>query len=198
MKASQGRSKTRLVIDSMTTPAVTAIFTWRTVSKLGVPTITARLNADPASPRHVAAHPDHPRSVQAPETLLNAITGRFLNDRVFTPRRSALLAAQLPATDADAAERRDTAAAALRVQIAKLDKQQTAQITALEDIDPDSPAAPAMRARIAVAMPHPSGRPRPTLLTGECVAVLDRHALVRADAVVFGVTRRGQPSRGSP
>ena len=34
------------------------------------------------------------------------------------------------------------------MQIAKLDKQQTAQITALEDIDPDHPAAPAMRARI--------------------------------------------------
>ena len=103
---------------------------------------------DPASPRHAAAHPDHPRSVQAPETLLDAITGRFLNDRVFTERRAPLLAAQLPATDADAAARRDADAAALRAQITKLDKQQTAQITALEDIDPDSPAAPAMRARI--------------------------------------------------
>ena len=95
---------------------------------------------DPASPRHAAAHPGHPRTVQVPETLLNAITSRFLNDRVFTPRRAALLAAQLPATDADAA--------ALQAQISKLDRQQNAQITALEDIDPDSPAAPAMRARI--------------------------------------------------
>jgi hypothetical protein len=71
-----------------------------------------------------------------------------LNDRVFTPRRAPLLAAQLPATDADAEARRDAAAAALQAQIAKLDRQQNAQITALEDIDPDSLAAPAMRARI--------------------------------------------------
>ena len=273
LKASQGRTKTRLAIDPVTARAVTDIFTWRTVGKLGVPTITARLNADPAtypppagtagwavatvrailanpkytghqvfgrrrtrngrrinapiaewlwspqpvhdpiidmqtwkdaqqagtehatsrddqpaanpagcypyrgrvrcrdctrrmaanpypahvyyrcphdpaSPRHAAAHPDHPRSVQAPETLLDAITGRFLNDRVFTERRKPLLAAQLPATDADATAPRDSEAAALRAQIIKLDKQQTAQITALEDIDPDHPAAPAMRARI--------------------------------------------------
>jgi hypothetical protein len=33
-------------------------------------------------------------------------------------------------------------------RISKLDRQQNAQITALEDIDPDSPAAPAMRSRI--------------------------------------------------
>jgi site-specific DNA recombinase len=273
LKASQGRTKTRLIINPVTAPAVTGIFTWRVVQKLGVPTITARLNAspasypppsatpgwtvsavrailanpkytghqvfgrrrtrngrrvnapmsewlwspepvhepivdmqtwkdaqdigadhstsrdhhepeanpasriypyrgrvrcrdcqrrmtanpypahvyyrcphNPASPRHVAAHPGHPRSVQAPETLLDAITGRFLNDRVFTPRRAELLAAQLPATDAEA--RRDADAAALRAQITRLDKQQNAQITALEDIDPDSPATPAMRARI--------------------------------------------------
>jgi hypothetical protein len=76
------------------------------------------------------------------------VTGRFLSDRVFTERRAPLLAAQLPATDADAEARRDADAAALRAQIAKLDRQQNAQITALEDIDPDSPAAPAMRARI--------------------------------------------------
>jgi hypothetical protein len=62
---------------------------------------------------------------------------------VFTPGRDALLAAQLPATDTDATERRDA---------------QAAQITALEDIEPDSPAAPAMRAR--------SGRPEWHVATG--------------------------------
>jgi site-specific DNA recombinase len=275
LKASQGRTKTRLVIDPVTARAVADIFTWRVADKLGVPTIAARLNAspaaypppagtqgwavstvrailsnpkytghqvfgrrrtrngrryhapvnewlwspepvhepivdmqtwteaqeagaehatsrdqdgppanpagrtypyrgrvrcrdctkrmaasaypghvyyrcphDPASPRHAAAHPGHPRTVQAPETLLDAITGRFLNDRVFTPSRAPLLAAQLPATDADAQARRDADAAALRALVAKLDRQQNAQITALEEIDPDSPAAPAMRARI--------------------------------------------------
>jgi hypothetical protein len=38
---------------------------------------------------------------------------------VFTPRRAPLLAAQLPATDAEATERRETEAAALAAQIRK-------------------------------------------------------------------------------
>ncbi len=274
MKASQGRTKTRLVIDPATAPAVVAIFEWRVRDKLGVPTIAARLNASPAafpppgtrpgwsastvrailanpkytghmvfgrtrtrnghrstpapieewlwspgpahsalvdmatwqaaqsagaehstsrdtdrpnpagriypyrgrvrcractrrmaanpfptltyyrcphdpnSPRHAAAAPDHPRTVQAPDTLLDQITGHFLKTRLFAPGRAALLAAQLPATDAEAAARRDAQAAALRAQIKKIDTAQNAQITALEDIPDDSPAAPAMRARI--------------------------------------------------
>src|SRR6202020_2553198 len=49
LKASQGRTKTRLVVDPATAPAVTDIFTWRVTAKLGVPTITAPLNGDPAA-----------------------------------------------------------------------------------------------------------------------------------------------------
>ena len=37
VKAAQGRTKTRLVIDPATAPTVEAIFTWRTVGKLGLP-----------------------------------------------------------------------------------------------------------------------------------------------------------------
>jgi len=272
-KAAQGRHKTRLVVNATERPAVEAIFRWRTVKKLGVPTITARLAADPAAypcrdprgwtdaavrailanpkytghqvygrrrkrdghrvpvpqdqwlwtpepvhepivsmdtwqaaqvigaehatsrdtgkpsgspagrfypyrgrvrcrqctrrmfglpnagyvyyrcphktsnPRHAATAPDHPRTVSAPETLLDAIVGRFFRDRVFTPGRASLLAAQLPASDAEAEARRDADATRLRAQIKKLDAQQNAQITALEDI-PEGPAAKAMRARI--------------------------------------------------
>src|SRR5215831_10019854 len=47
-KAAQGRTKTRLVLDSQRAPVVAQIFAWRTVDKLGVTTITNRLNADPA------------------------------------------------------------------------------------------------------------------------------------------------------
>jgi hypothetical protein len=47
-KAAQGRTKTRLVLDPGRAPVVAQIFTWRTVDKLGVTTITTRLNADPA------------------------------------------------------------------------------------------------------------------------------------------------------
>jgi site-specific DNA recombinase len=49
IKAAHGLTKTRLVIDPTRGPVVVAIFTWRTASKLAVPTITARLNADPAA-----------------------------------------------------------------------------------------------------------------------------------------------------
>jgi len=48
VKASQGRTKTRLALDPVRAPVVAQIFTWRTVDKLGMPTIAARLNADPA------------------------------------------------------------------------------------------------------------------------------------------------------
>ena len=47
-KASQGRTKTRLALDPARAPVVEQIFTWRVVGKLGMPTIAARLNADPA------------------------------------------------------------------------------------------------------------------------------------------------------
>ena len=278
VKAAQGRTKTRLVIDPATAPAVEAIFTWRTVDKMGLPAIAIRLNASPAlypapagsdgwaassvdailrnpkytgyqvfgrhrtragkrvkadpadwlwtpapvhpaiidratwqaaqhtgaehgtsrdrdpaapppnapyyvyrsrvrcktcqrrmtgtangpgrayvyyrcphqpgNPRHLAAAPDHPRSVQAPEHRLEAMAAKFFFDRIFGPGRAEFLAAQLPATDAEAAARRDTETAALRATIRKLDAQQNAQIRALEDV-PDGPAAAAMRARIS-------------------------------------------------
>ncbi len=48
VKASQGRTKTRLARDPERAPVVEQIFTWRTVDKLGMPTIAAKLNADPA------------------------------------------------------------------------------------------------------------------------------------------------------
>ncbi len=49
MKASQGRTKTRLVIDPERAPAAAAIFAWRTEDKLGAYTIAQRLAADPAN-----------------------------------------------------------------------------------------------------------------------------------------------------
>ena len=101
----------------------------------------------PGNPRHLAAAPDHPRTVQAPEHRLDAMAAKFFFDRIFGPGRAEFLAAQLPATDAEAAARRDAETAALRATIKKLDAQQNAQIRALEDV-PDGPAAAAMRARI--------------------------------------------------
>ena len=48
MKAAQGRTKTRLVLDPVRGPVVAAIYTWRIEDQLGVPAITGRLNADHA------------------------------------------------------------------------------------------------------------------------------------------------------
>jgi hypothetical protein len=48
VKASQGRTKTRLILDPAEAPVVVQMFTWRALDKLGMPTIAARLNADPA------------------------------------------------------------------------------------------------------------------------------------------------------
>jgi site-specific DNA recombinase len=47
MKASQGRTKTRLILDPERAPAVAAIFAWRTEDRLGAYTIAQRLAADP-------------------------------------------------------------------------------------------------------------------------------------------------------
>ena len=46
VKAAQGATKTRLVLDPVPAAAVAQIFTWRAVHKLGVSTIANRLNAD--------------------------------------------------------------------------------------------------------------------------------------------------------
>ena len=46
VKAAQGASKTRLVLDPVRAPAVAQIFTWRAVEKAGIGVITSRLNSD--------------------------------------------------------------------------------------------------------------------------------------------------------
>jgi DNA invertase Pin-like site-specific DNA recombinase len=48
-KAAQGRTKTRLALDPQRAPVVAQIFTWRTADKLGVTTITNRLNVGPGA-----------------------------------------------------------------------------------------------------------------------------------------------------
>jgi site-specific DNA recombinase len=282
-KAAQGRTKARLILDPDRAPVIAQIFTWRTVDKLGIPAIAARLNADPArypapnpaaltgwtasniaamlrnpkytgymvygrhrtrngrripvpqdqwlwspepvhpvivdrptwdlaqtaaaghgtsrdgdlpnshpatarfypyrgrvrcrdcqrrmagstyniasqlvyyrcphnwaNPKHAADHPDHPRSVQVPELLLDRITAPFFAGRIFGPDRAALLAAQLPATDAAAAAGRDAQETALKTRINWIDNAQESKIRELDDLpaDPDDPATQAYRARI--------------------------------------------------
>ena len=54
------------------------------------------------------------RTVQAPELRLDQVVGAFFASRIFGPERAALLAAQLPATDAQAHADRDTRTAAIQ------------------------------------------------------------------------------------
>src|ERR1017187_5652965 len=61
---------------------------------------------DPANPRHAALRPHHPRTVRVREDILIGEILQFLAQRVFGPERRALLAAQLPASEADAAAHR--------------------------------------------------------------------------------------------
>ena len=94
--------------------------------------------------------PGHPRTVQAPEALLDQIVGQFFATRIFGPGRAELLAAQLPGTDADAIAERDAQAAKIQARIKRIETAQNSQILELEDLpaDPADTAAAAMRARI--------------------------------------------------
>jgi len=102
------------------------------------------------SPKHAADHPDHPRTVQLPETLLDQCVGIFFATRIFGPDRAALLTAQIPATDAAAAADRDAQQTALKARIARIETAQNSKTLELEDLpaDPHDPATQAYRARI--------------------------------------------------
>jgi hypothetical protein len=82
--------------------------------------------------------------------LLDQIVGQFFATRIFGHGRAELLAAQLPATDADATADRDAQAARLQARIKRIETAQNSQILELEQLpaDPADTAAAAMRARI--------------------------------------------------
>ena len=105
---------------------------------------------DPANPKHASDYPDHPRTALAAELALDLVTGLFFATRIFGPERAALLKEQLPATDADAAERRDREQAALHARLRQIDTAQDSKIVELEQIsaDPADTAAAALRTRL--------------------------------------------------
>jgi site-specific DNA recombinase len=99
-----------------------------------------------ANPKRAADHPDHPRTVQAAELLLDQVVGEFFATRILGPERAALLAA----TDAAAAADRDAQEKALKARIGRIETAQNSKILELEDLpaDPHDPATQAYRARI--------------------------------------------------
>jgi len=84
VKASQGRFKTRLALDLERAPVVEQIFTWRVLDKLGMPTIAARLNADPG--RYPPPRPGKPWTTQTVYAILGnpKYSGHMVYGRVRT------------------------------------------------------------------------------------------------------------------
>src|ERR1035437_4746574 len=82
MKAAQGRTKTRLILDPQRGPVIAVIYTWRWEEHLVVPTIAARLNADKDR------YPP-PDGVHWPESTVGAILGnpKYTGHMVFGRRR---------------------------------------------------------------------------------------------------------------
>ena len=121
----------------------------------------------PKNRRHAAGSPGHPRTVKAPGTRLDEIVALFFAGHVFGSGRAALLAAQVPATDAAAPADRDARAAALAAKLRQLEAAQNAQILTLEQLPagPGDTAAAAIRARIMPGSPSctpTASRPRPS------------------------------------
>jgi site-specific DNA recombinase len=102
---------------------------------------------DLTNPKHAATHPDHPRTVTVREDLLVDLIRQFFTHHIFGPERRALLAAQIPASAAQAAEQHNRQRDRLAKELARIDLAQRSQITQIETLDPASPAAQAMRAR---------------------------------------------------
>ena len=104
---------------------------------------------DTDNPKHAAAHPDHPRTVTIRQDTLIALIRDFFDTRVFGPDRAALLAQQIPATAAQAAEAHARDRDRLAKELARIDLAQRSQITQIDTLDPDpaNTTAQAMRHR---------------------------------------------------
>jgi site-specific DNA recombinase len=106
---------------------------------------------NPASPRHAAQAPDHPRTVAAREDQLLGAIRQFFDERIFGPERAALLTALLPATAAASTARKDKQAASLDKRLRQIDLAENAharEIEALAHTQAPATAITALRTRI--------------------------------------------------
>jgi hypothetical protein len=144
---------------------------------------------NPRDPRHNIAYPGHPLIMVA-ERLLTAAIGQFIEQRVFGPDRAAMLAAQLPATAADDAARRDAETAALRKRLAQLETSEKALMIELEQQGTDtSDAANAYRARI---------RERFTTIYNDRTAAENQLAALQATALQATALQATAPQATDP
>jgi hypothetical protein len=105
----------------------------------------------PLFARHTA--PDgHPRTISVREDHLLPAIHQFFAQRVFGSDRAILLAADLPASAADDAARRDRQAAALTKRLRQIDAAENAHAREIESLahldDPHAPAVTALRSRV--------------------------------------------------
>jgi hypothetical protein len=120
-----------------------------------VPVTYYRCPHDSASPRQVAANPDHPRNILVREDALLAAITQFCDERIFGPERATLLAAAYPADTAARASKADAEAVRLRKKLAQVDKAQdahAAELLALATSGADPRAITAMRERTLAAL----------------------------------------------
>ena len=106
---------------------------------------------NPASPRHQAAVPDHPRTVRVREDDLLTVIREFFAAHVFGPDRATMLAERLPASAAEDTTRREQETAKLHKRLKKIDAAETAharEIEHLAALPQGSPAITALRTRI--------------------------------------------------
>ena len=105
---------------------------------------------NPSNPRHVAAWPGHPaHSVSIREEVIMAAISAFMGQYVFGHDRAAMLADQIPATDAEHAATRQRQEVHLRTELTRIATAQAGLLTELEQLGADtSPAIQAYRERI--------------------------------------------------
>jgi site-specific DNA recombinase len=106
---------------------------------------------NPKNPRHVAAYPDHAKTVKVREDHLIPVIAQFLDQYVFGPDRAQHLAATLPANHAEDTARRERQTAALHKKLRKIDAAENAyarEIETLATLPQHSPAVTALRTRI--------------------------------------------------
>jgi site-specific DNA recombinase len=106
---------------------------------------------NPDNPRHTAPE-GHPRTISVREDALLDVIRDFFAQRVFGPERAALLTADLPATAAEDAARRNRQAAALAKRLRQIDAAENAHAREIESLahldDPHAAAVTALRSRV--------------------------------------------------
>jgi DNA invertase Pin-like site-specific DNA recombinase len=84
VKAAEGRTKTRLILDPQRAPVVVQIYAWRTEDRLGVPEIARRLNTSPGT-----CPPPRQDHGWAPSAVLSILSNpKYTGYMVFGRRRT--------------------------------------------------------------------------------------------------------------